>query len=294
MTEKYTLLNKPIYFYESLDDNYNVESIGEDFDKEWVFNLYASLDKSCDKLLSLIKNSSLSFLDIRIKKDDKWYDLNSFLSLQFEGIENIMISSLRKYIECCIEGSKLRNETIWSSSESNMGQCEICWLACRDVNDVYLFIRYLECCDLGHEVDHMGDITDILTAHDWTNETVALWAARIGHCRGQWGHDGWDISPFLYDWVLKDKENEKNIIAIIASNLLLSIDTQEMAYTSEQARQIIKVSAQDFLKQSNGLGPLSESITSQAVTQATAFLEKDKSVKEHWLERAKIILSKQN
>jgi len=284
MKEEYFHITGSVYFYANNHGEFVDTDSADTFDEKWLVDVFEALDMASTQLSNLVKENSGAFMDIRLSKDGQWFGLFDLMgNVGIRPIVEKNIASLRKYVEACIKASGDNDTEIWCDYETNLGQSEAAWLACQSIEDVPLFIRLLESCDLDHEVDHAGDICDVVNAHGWTNETMALWVARVGNCCGQHGHDeGWHSEPYLADWVIKDKKREQLLIQLIAGNLI-AINDWDINYP---LLDLIASNKDWFSTPSYGLGQIAEAISDEALKLAIRIAKQhleDNTEPQHWL-----------
>lgn len=224
-------------------------------------DLVDDLNSSIKQFPYLIKESKFSFFEIKIKDGKQWYALPDLIdNMVTLSAESNAFALIRYFVDRCIESSKLRDDAIWNTHQSNLGQYEATWLAKRNVEDIRLFISFLECCDLGHETSHMSDISDILQKHGWIKETIALWVARIGNCCGQWGHDGWDEEPLVKNWLLEKEDRKKYIETLIACNSISLLRKRDFSNGDLFLFRILERNIDQYNKPNLGLGELVDEV----------------------------------
>ena len=272
----------PVYFC-SFDEDIETDSV-DSYDKEWVIEVFNALDAACEQLPQFVQDNG-DVVDVRFKQGQQWFSIYDLLANEkVQLIAGEYKSCLRHFVKACIKASKIIDYALWIDNESNLGQLEATWLACQSKQDVPLFIAFLECCDLDHEVDHGGDIADVFETYGWCNETMALWVARVGNCCGQWGHDGWDSEPYLYEWVMQDKKREALLIKLVAGNLI-AISRWEWILENPTIDRINE-NKDYFSTPEHGLGEIAERIADKAVELAQSTIKehlKNKTTPKHWL-----------
>ncbi|EZH74160.1 hypothetical protein ATO12_14925 [Aquimarina atlantica] len=285
MKEGYFHIAGPIYFYANDHGEFEDTDHVDTFNEKWGFEVFEALDIASKQLSDFVEKHTGSFVGIRLSKAGQWFSLLDLIgNLGIKSIVDKHISSLRNFVEACIKASYDIDEAIWCDNESNLGQSEASWLACRSIESVPLFIRFLETCDLDHETDHAGDIADVFWAHGWTNATMALWVARVGNCCGQYGHnEGWYSEPYLADWIRKDKNREQLLIQLIAGNLI-AINSWDLNYP---IIELIASNEDWFATPDHGLGEIAVRVTNEAIKLAKSIakhhLENGTQPNKHWL-----------
>src|SRR5690606_5895857 len=78
---------------------------------------------------------------------------------------------------------------IWSDDETPSGTHAIVPLVMHDRKWLPDYLRFLRSNDLDHEVDQAGDIDAIIERYGWAPDTLALAAARLVSCQGQFGEE---------------------------------------------------------------------------------------------------------
>lgn len=227
----------------------------------------------------MVENAHNTCLDVLLKNNDAWESLYSC------GLKLFNPSVIRNFIEACIESSKAIDDVIWSDNESNLGQNEVTWLACRYEEDIALFVHFMECCDVEHIIS--GDFVDVYNAHGWTNETMLMWIARVSSCRDQHTHkEGWDSDPKLTDWVNKDYKREALLIRAIAASLVSTI-WLELDHGLDYMLASIEESAEQFSTPEFGLNEMTIDTTIKSIELAKIKIIEhvdEGTVPTHWLD----------
>jgi len=77
----------------------------------------------------------------------------------------------------------------WADEETPTGAAGASSLALLDRRWLPAYLQYLRECDLDHEVHQAGELDAIVQAHGWNSDTLALAAARLVGCCGQFGEE---------------------------------------------------------------------------------------------------------
>tara|TARA_B100000745_G_scaffold107533_1_gene68850 strand:- start:2701 stop:3297 length:597 start_codon:yes stop_codon:yes gene_type:complete len=186
MEDKLIHIDGPIYIVLDNNDTPYFDRQAHQLSPEWLEEYFSALAELTIQLPGLIKIHSPWALSIHAKLGNEW------ISDGFYGCANLTDDHkaiLRRFIDCAIDVTPdtRYEEMLWESSESHLGQFAIAWLAENNLSDVRRFIRYMEACDLDHEVGHGAQFEAIVKAHGWTPETVALWVARNVHAPANMG-----------------------------------------------------------------------------------------------------------
>ncbi len=223
MANEPTHIAGPVYLtHDQSADDFDAATVLE---VEWLAEVGVALDVLSSRLSEIIGASSEYRTDVRFKYgelliNDSFFAAPGVIPSEFDR------EPWRRFVDAVSAAAHEHGE-IWATDESNLAQPIAHYLAVTSVDDVTRFIRYMEGCDLDHEVDHGHEICSVVATHGWTPETVALWVARCGTCAGQHGHESEWQAPngdSVRTWIGGDEERKDLVVRLIAANLIAMLD----------------------------------------------------------------------
>lgn len=285
-----THISGPVYLSHDRDHQCSFDSKSETLSAEWFASLFDGLDVLSEELAARIAATSEYRTDIRLAVGDRFISDAFFYDRAF-AIPESGRDAIRRFVDA-VTAVALEHDTIWATDESNLGQPESLYLALTNTEDVPRYIRYLESCDLDHEVDHGFEICSVVREHGWTPETVALWVARCGTCAGQHGHESeWEApsGETIEDWAKGSTANRDLLVRLLAANLLHMLNWQEpeLVFMQEALEEDgVDIFFNPEKLEPLGLGSSSEAVVGEALAAAKATVAvcvEEKRVPKHWL-----------
>lgn len=289
MDDQYIHIAGPVYITHSRDEaEYNP---GKDqLSDEWFAEFFSGLDVLSARLPEIMKDFSEYRLDLRLRLGDGWISDGFF----FNGmLPEFGRDSIRRFVDAVTVAQGA--ETIWATDESNLAQYAAHYLGHSSVEDVTRFVRYMESCDLDHEVDHGWQMMNVVKSHGWTPETVALWVARNGTCCGQHGHETeWQtpVGDTLQQWIGQDGTRRELLLGLLVRNMLALSDWEDTERGAAFMHEVIDDDIIDiFFKPTvlaeAGLGDSATEIVAEAATQVKAEISRhveQSTQPRHWLD----------
>ncbi len=255
---------------------YHADEDGARLDATWWAAVDAGLAGLADALPALaprlqdaLRANGATRIALRLRLGDGWIGAGVFED--FARIPDHARPALRRWVDAAIALAASLRGMPWETAESHLAQSEAAWLARTDPADVPRLVRYMERCDLDHEVDHGEAMRRAVLAHGWRAETLALWVARGTTCCGQWGLEvDWDEVPGvpLAGWIEADPARGALAVALLAGALRAARLDGDPGWLDEVAPQ---------------LGRRGEALVAEAFDAARADAP-PRGVGAHWLD----------
>jgi len=295
MEEKLIHIAGPIYVSKDSDSPY-FDSDTKQLSPQWIETFFAGLDVLSERLPELIKPLKTSQFSIHAKFEGGWISDGFFDSVP---LSESNFEAIRRFVDAAIASAPytLYEEMAWATDESHLGQYAAGLLGVTNVKDVSRFIRYMEVCDLDHEVDHGSQFEQVVMAHGWTPETIAVWVARNGNCCGQHGHEAtWETpkGDSIEDWIGVDESRRNLVVRLIGAHILnmLSWDERSLTFGVQLMLDTIDTDTMDIffnpeILSTQGLGESAQALTLDAANLAKKEAKRHfnaGSTPSHWLD----------
>jgi hypothetical protein len=207
--------------------------------EEGLAALADALPALASRLHDALRADGATRIALRLRLGDGWIGAGVFED--DARIPARLRPALRRWVDAAIALAGPLRRMPWETAESHLAQSEAAWLARTDPADVPRLVRFMERCDLDHEVDHGEDMRRAVLAHGWCPETLALWVARATTCCGQWGLEvDWDDVPGLplAGWIEADPARAALAVALLAGALRAARLEGDPTWFDDVARQL--------------------------------------------------------
>lgn len=225
---------------------YHADDDGARLDAAWwtavadgLEALAEALPALAPRLQAALRAQGATRIALRLRLGEGWIGAGVFAD--DARIPARVRPALRRWVDAATALAGVLRGMPWETDESHLAQSEAAWLARTDPADVPRLVRYMERCDLDHEVDHGEDMRAAVLAHGWRAETLALWVARATTCCGQWGLEAeWDDVPgvALAAWIDADPARAALAVDLLAGALRAADLAGDPGWLDELAPQL--------------------------------------------------------